>query len=194
MPTSKSRSKATAKTAGGARKTAPAATLAAVEPLGAPVAASRESMETVLKAGTQAATKGYEQALAIAQEQVEKASQTLFARYDEAASFGKDNVDACVLSSTAFARGFESMGKELMSIAQSAVEANVATTKALLGATTVQEVFELQTRFSRSRFDSLVTESAKLTEIGFVLASEAIEPIQARLNASVEKLMKPLAA
>lgn len=174
--------------------TAAVAAPAAFEPAEAAATANRETLDTVLKAGTQAATKGYEQAIAIAQEQVEKASQTLFERYDEAASFGKDNVDAYVHSGTVFAKGIESMGKQFVSIAQNTVEANVATTKALLGATSVRELIELQTQFSRSRFDAMLAESAKLTELSLQLAHETIEPIQARLNASVEKLMKPLAA
>src|SRR3546814_3696011 len=103
---------------------------------------------------------------------VDKASQTLFRRYDDAASFGKENVDACVLSGTVFAKGVESVGQELMSIAQSAVEANIAATKALLGAKSVRELVDLQTEFSRSRFESLLAASAKLTELGLSLRSE----------------------
>jgi len=173
---------------------APVATPVSMAPVESAVAAHQETMETVMKAGNQAATKGYEQVIAIAQEQVEKASQTIFKRYDEAASLSQENVDACVLSGTVFAQGVESMGKELMGFAQSAVEANVATTKALFGATTLRELIDLQTEFSRSRFDSLLAESAKLTELGITLANEAVEPIQARLNATVEKLMRPIAA
>lgn len=158
------------------------------------VAAHQETMESVMKAGNQAATKGYEQIIAIAQEQVEKASDTVFKRYDEAASLGQENVDAYVRSGTVFAQGVESMGKELMSFAQSAVEANVATAKALFGVTTVRELIDLQTEFQRSRFDSLVAESAKLTELSMALANDTFEPIQVRLNANVEKLLKPIAA
>ena len=171
-----------------------AAVAAAPAPVETAVAAQQETMETVMKAGSQAASKGYEQAVALAQEQVEKAQQTLFKRYDEAASFGKDNVDACVQSGTLFAKGFESLSKELMTLAQSTAEANVATAQAFFGAKTLREVIDLQTEFSRSRFDSLVTESAKLTELSLTLAHESIEPIQARLNATVEKLLKPIAA
>jgi hypothetical protein len=58
----------------------------------------------------------------------------------------------------------------------------------------VREVIDLQTEFSRSRFDELVAESAKLTELSMTLANDALEPIQLRLNATVEKLMKPVAA
>ena len=66
--------------------------------------------------------------------------------------------------------------------------------QALFAAKTVQELVDLQTEISRSGYDSLVTESAKLTELSLALANDAAEPIQARLNATVEKLMKPLAA
>jgi phasin family protein len=130
----------------------------------------------------------------MAQEQVEKASSNLFKGYDEVASLGKDSVDAYVQSTAVLAKGIEAMGKELMGFTQSTVEANVATAKALFGAKTLREVIELQTDFSRSSFDSLVAESAKLTELSVALANDTIEPMQLRFNATVEKMMKPLAA
>jgi len=203
MPTKKSATKSTAKKPA-PQTTVPAAAASAavtqkavtqtIEPVETAFAANQETMETVFKAGSQAATKGYEQAIALAQEQVEKASETIFKRYDEIAGLGKDNVDAYVRSTTALTKGIESLNKELMSIAQSAVEANVATTKALFGATTLRELVDLQTEFSRSRFDSAVAESAKLTEMTMALANDAIEPIQISMNATVEKFMKPVAA
>jgi len=70
----------------------------------------------------------------------------------------------------------------------------VATTKALVGATTLRERVDLQTEFSRSRIDSAVAESATLTEMTMALANDAIEPIQISMNATVEKFMKPVAA
>ncbi len=183
-----------------ARKPAAAAAVAvpaspaAVEPVEAAVAASQETIEAVVKAGTQAASKGYEQAVAMAQEQVEKASSTLFKGYDEVASLGKESVDAYVASTSVLAKGIEAMSKELMGFTQSAVEANVANAKALFGAKTLREVIDLQSDFSRGRIDSLVSESAKLTELSLNLANDTFEPIQVQLNATVEKLMKPLAA
>ncbi|WP_340117326.1 phasin family protein [Pelagibius sp. 7325] len=198
MPTKKSATKSTAKKPATAAAASAAVTekavTEAIEPVETAFAANQETMETVLKAGSQAATKGYEQAIALAQEQVEKASETLFKRYDDFAGLGKDNVDAYVRSTAALTKGIESLNKELMSIAQSAVEANVATTKALFGATTLRELVDLQTEFSRSRFDSAVAESAKLTEMTMALANDAIEPIQISMNATVEKFMKPVAA
>ncbi len=164
------------------------------EPVEAAVSASQETMEAVVKAGTQAASKSYEQAVALVQEQVEKASSGMFQGYDDVATLGKDNIDAYVQSSTLFAKGVEAMSKELMNFAQFSVDTSVANAKALFGAKTVRELIDLQSDFSRSGFDSLVAESAKLTELSMSVANETIEPIQARLNANVEKLMKPLAA
>ncbi|WP_193368385.1 phasin family protein [Pelagibius marinus] len=192
--------KAPAKTPAAKAKTTKAAAAPALpfqetfEPVEAAVSASKETMEAVVKAGTQAASKSYEQAVALVQEQVEKASSSVFEGYDEVASLGKDNIDAYVQSSTVFAKGFEAMSKELMSFAQLSVDTGMANAKALFEVRTVRELIDLQTDFSRSGFDSLVTESAKLTELSMNLANETIEPIQARLNANVEKLMKPLAA
>ncbi|MGF1592691.1 MAG: phasin family protein [Kiloniellaceae bacterium] len=176
-----------------AKLAAPAATAVLAEAESA-VAAHQETLDGMMKAGTQAATKGYEQAIAIAQEQVEKASESLFKRYDEAATLSQENVEAYVRSTTVFAQGVEIVGKELMSFAQSAVETNVANTKALFGAKSVRELVDLQAEISRSGFDSLVAESAKLTELSLALANEALEPIQLRVNVTVEKLMKPIAA
>lgn len=199
MPSKKTSSKTTPKAAKAAvaKAQAPEAApraVAAVPPVETALAAQQETFETVIKAGSQAAAKGYEQAFTLAQEQVEKAQQTLFKRCDEAASFGKANVDACAQSGALFAKGVESLSKELVALAQSAAEANLATAQALFGAKSLREVIDLQTEFSRSRFDSLVAESAKLTELGIALAQETIEPLQARLNATVEKLTRPIAA
>ncbi|MEQ8354211.1 MAG: phasin family protein [Kiloniellaceae bacterium] len=173
---------------------AAAVTAKATKPVETTAAASKETMEAVVKVGTQAATKSYEQAVSMAQEQVDKASTNLFKSYDDVANHGKDTVDAYVESSTVFAKGIEALSKELMGFTQSAVEANIAATKALFGAKTVNEVIDLQNEFSRTRFDSLVSESAKLTELSMSLANDAFEPIQLRVNATVEKMMKPIAA
>lgn len=172
---------------------APAAAKAA-ESAETTIAAGKDSVDAMVKVGTQATTKSYEQAIAMAQEQVEKASTKVFESYDEFASLSKDSVDAYVESSTALTKGFEALGKELMVFTQSAVEANVAATKAIFGAKSVQEVVDLHSDYSRSSFDSFVAEGAKLTELSMTLTNDALEPIQLRLNAAVERMVKPLAA
>lgn len=166
----------------------------AMMPVEAAVAAGTETLEAVVKAGTQAATKSYEQAVAMTQEQVEKAASTVFQGYDDVANLGKDGVDACVQSSTVVAKGFETLGLEVMTFAQGSMEAGFSAMQALAGATTFAEVIELQRAYSRSSLDSAVAESAKLTKLSITLANDAAEPLQSQLNVTVEKMMKPLAA
>lgn len=166
----------------------------AMKPVEAAVAAGKETLEAVVKAGTQAATKGYEQAVAMTQEQVEKASSNVFKGYDEVASLGRDNMDAYVESTEAVARGFETLGKEFISFTQVSMEAGMAAARSLATAKSLGEVIELQRDYSRNSFDTLLTESAKLTDLSIALANEAMEPLQSRVTVTVEKIMKPLAA
>jgi phasin family protein len=147
-----------------------------------------------VKAGTDAATKNYEQAIAMTKDQVEKASTALFRGYDEMTVLNKDNVEAVVASSTIVAKGYETIGREVMSFTQSAIETNIAATKAIFGAKTLRELVDLQADFARSQFDNALAESAKLTEMSVRVANDAIEPLQSRVNVTVEKLLKPVAA
>ena len=133
-----------------------------------------------------------ENMVAATKEQVEKASQAAIKTYDDLNSLNKDNFDAVMQSGTIVAKGYEAIGKEFMAFAQSAVEANVAATKAVFGAKDVKEAFDLQAEFARSSMDKALAESAKLSEMSMSVAKEAFEPIQARVNVAVETAMKPM--
>jgi len=154
----------------------------------------KETVETVVKAGTDAAKASYEQALQMTKEQVEKASQNFFKGYGEFASLGKENLEALVQSSTIAVRGAESFGKEWMGFAQAVAEQNVAAFQSLVAARTFKEVVELQNTWAKKAFDTAVVESTRLSEMGVKTANDAFEPIKARVNVNVEKLFKPVAA
>ena len=178
------------------KKTAASAATAAqaLKPVETAVAASKETVEAVVKAGTEAATKGYEQALTMTKEQVEKMSENLFKGYDQFSTVGKDSVDAYVKSGTILAKGYEAMGKEVMSFAQDAMEANLAMAKSLMSAKTLREVIDMQTEYSRKSLDQAMAESAKLAELSVKVTNEAFEPIQTQVNQNVERIFKPVAA
>src|SRR3546814_19125760 len=102
----KSRSTAVKKSRSPARKAAanPAASRAAAptptvhrEPVEAAVP-HQETGETVLQDSTQVAAKGYTQAVALAQEQTDQATQTLFRRYHDGASIGQDTGNPCAIT------------------------------------------------------------------------------------------------
>jgi phasin family protein len=160
--------------------------------------AETSNVEAVAKAGPEATVQQYQQAVAITQTQVqtqvEKASTMMFKGYDELNQLNKANLDAVVASTTTFAKGFEAISRELMSFAQGSIEANVSKSKKMFGVKSLQDLFELQSDLARSNFDTLMSQSAKLTELSVQVTNEAFEPLQARAQASVEQLLKPVAA
>jgi len=164
------------------------------QPLESAVEAGKQTVESVVKASTEVASKQYEKALAATQEHFEKATTAAFQSYDGLSALGKDNVDAFVKASTVIVKGFETFGKEVASYSQVSIEKSVSNAQLLFGVKTLRDLVELQTEFAKQAFDSWVEQGTKFGEIGAKVANEAFGPIQERVNASVEKFLKPAAA
>lgn len=153
-----------------------------------------------------AVTKSVEDAIATAkqnleglvkaqQEQVEKASAQVLKGYDELTALTKQNVDAFVKSGTVVAKGAEEAGKQVAAFTQSSLEKSVSNAKAMLAVKTIQELVELQNAYAKASIDALVSESTKMQELTVKIANEALAPLSARVNATVEVLSKkPVAA
>ena len=152
-----------------------------------------------------AATKTIEDAVAQAkqnleglvkaqQEQLEKAQAQLLKSYDDLAALSKLNVDAVVQSGTIVAKGAEEAGKQVAAFTQASMEKNVAAGKALLGIKSVRELIDFQNAFVKQSFDALVAETTKLQELSVKVTSDAIAPLSARVNATVNTFAKPVAA
>lgn len=149
-----------------------------------------KKMEEAVAAGKQTV----EQAVAATKDHVEKASTAALKGYDEFSSMNKDAVDAYVQAGNVFAKGFEEMGKTMFAFAQSQADSNAAAAKAMMAAKTINEVVEIQSELARSQFDAYVAETTKVSEMSMKYTNDAVEPIQAQMTASVEKMMKPIAA
>ncbi len=154
----------------------------------------KDTVETITNVSAEYAQKNYDRFLGASKEQVEKASATAFKSYEDFSKFSKENLDAAVAATAIFAKGFETVGKAWMTFGQDAMEASAQATKALLAARTLREAVDVQTDWAKTSFDKVVAESTKLSEISVKVANEAVEPINARVNAAIEKLMKPVAA
>ena len=179
------------------KKPAPKAATNATETVGAAVAAGKETVETVVKVSTEAATKSVEKAVAVSQEQVAaavKAGTEAFKNYEEVIAFGKENVDAVVQANALFVKGVQSLNQEIFAIAQAALEENAELTKKVLGCKTVQEAVAIQSDVMKANYDKAVTESRKITDMTVKLAEDAAAPIAKRVNFTVEKFTKELAA
>jgi len=166
---------------------------AAAKPFEDAVEVSKATIDALVKVGTEAASKGYEQAVELTREQVGKASTAFIKGFGDIQGLGKGNVDAVVEAGTVWAKGAEQISKQVMALTQNSVQSSVVTAKALMGCKTLREVIDLQADFARSNFDTLVNEGTKLGELSFKVANEAIAPIQARVTKTVEKLTKTAA-
>ncbi|HRJ60016.1 MAG TPA: TIGR01841 family phasin [Azospirillaceae bacterium] len=140
------------------------------------------------------AKKNLEGALSAQKEQFEKATSQILKSYEDVAVAAKENVVAVVASSTIVAKGAEEAGKQVAAFTQSSAETAVANGKAALAVKTINELFELQTSFFKTSVENFIAESSKLQELTVKIANDAAAPISARVNATVEKLVKPVVA
>lgn len=124
-------------------------------------------------------------------EQFAKVAETQFKAADEVAAFGKSNVEAFLQAGTIFFHGFEEIARTMVGLTTAQVESGMSTAKALIGAKTLTEFTDLQNAYTKSAFDSVVSETTHLSEMAIKIANEAMEPISARVNATMEKIAKP---
>jgi phasin family protein len=175
-----------------ARKTAPAKS--AMKPVEDAINTGKETVEAVVKVGKEAATKQYEQTVAVTKDQVEKASNAFFKGYDEMAALNQATMDAMIASTASFSKGFEIIAMEMAGYTRSNFETGMATAQKALTVKSIQELVELQNAYARANFDSALAESAKLTEMSVKVANETFAPVQKQLNKTVEQMLKPMAA
>jgi phasin family protein len=154
----------------------------------------KDSFEETVKAGQESYAKGFDQTVAFAQEQFEKAAATFFKGFDDVQGYGRANLDAVIQANTVAAKGFEEISRAWFAFAQGTVEQSVSATKALMSAKSLREVVDLQNDYAKATFDSFLAEGARLSEMGVKVTNEAIAPLSARVNATVEKFAKPVAA
>jgi phasin family protein len=135
-------------------------------------------------------TQAFESSFTAAKAQFDKTTSTLFGSYEEFTAFSKDNVEALVKAQTAFVKGSEEIGKTLVALSQANYEAAMATTKALFGATTFNQVVDLQNEVAKSSFDKLMAEGTKVSELVQKVANEVVEPLKARVDVAMSKATK----
>ena len=161
----------------------------ASKPIEDAVAAGKETIEQAMKASTE----GYEQAIAMGKEHVANTSNAMFRSYDDIATLNKQNVEAAMKAGNIWAKGYENLGKAYFSYAQDAAERGTEAAKAMMTAKTMQDVIELQTDFAKQRFDHLVAEGTKMSEMSVKVTTEAMEPLQKQFDTTVLTLTKSIA-
>jgi phasin family protein len=110
-----------------------------------------------------ASTGGCEQVLNMSKEQVEKASEAFFKSYDGVSVMNKESLDAVVKAGEVLTKGTDTVGKAYLEFAQASAEASVEATKAMIGAKTPKDFFDIQSEYVRTNFDMFFAESVRLS-------------------------------
>ncbi len=165
-----------------------------LKPVEAAANVGKETFEQAVKAGTDAAQKGYEQYVAFTKDNVEKFSEQLFKNYGQLSGLQKDNAEAVMQSSAILLKGFERVSKELVALTQASLEANMNAAKALMGVKTIKKAMDLQSELTKTHMDKVMADGTKVAEMSMAVANEVFEPLQTRVNSTIETITKATAA
>ncbi|MDE2229273.1 MAG: phasin family protein [Alphaproteobacteria bacterium] len=114
--------------------------------------------------------------------------------YDQLAALSHENFDAVLKANAALAEGFEAMANEAVGYARQTLTTAGTATKELLEAKTLDRVIEINAGFAKSGLEALVERTARLSELSLALANGTWAPIGGRVEATLAKLTKPVAA
>jgi phasin family protein len=107
---------------------------------------------------------------------------------EEMAELTKGNVEAIVASGKVAAKGAEAMTQEAVEFSKKNFETVTAMFKSFAAVKSPTELFQLQSDYAKSSFDSAVAEASKLSEAWVKLAGEVVQPISSRYAVAAEKL------
>lgn len=127
-------------------------------------------------------------------EQMTKQAETFFKAAEEAAEFGRGNIEAMTKVTQTLAMGMQDIGKQMFAVTQALSDHAMESAKALAGVKSLKEAADIQASFAKAALERSMSETAKLQEATFKLAEQAYAPLTARMTLAVEKFGKPLAA
>jgi phasin family protein len=129
-----------------------------------------------------------------AQDQLTRAAETHFKAADDVAAYGKSNIEAVIQAGSSLFKGIEELTRGIVGLTQTQLETSIGAAKALLGAKTLAEFTDAQNAYTKTAFDLTVSEATRLSELAIRVTNEAIEPLNARMTATIEQFTKPALA
>ncbi len=136
-----------------------------------------------LKGSIAQTASSVEQTQARMKEGMEKAMQTT----EDFVAFGQGNFEALVKSGQIWAVGLQDLGKQVAATAQAQIAETMFAFKAMAGAKSVKDAFEVQANLARTAMEKTLAESSRLTETSIKLTEQALAPVTARVSLAVEK-------
>ena len=145
-----------------------------------------DSTVSGLKDGMTRAAAGLADTQAKVKEGMEKAMKTA----EELVAFSQGNLEAMVKSGQIWAAGVQDIGKQMAANAQASFDETMSMFKALTGAKSLKDAFDLQSSLARTTMEKTLAESGKLTDASVKLTEQAMAPLTARFSLAMEKFAK----
>jgi hypothetical protein len=155
------------------------------------------AVKEFLATSTGEAQKAQEKAFAIGREGAEhfaKSADAVTKALYDGIGMSRDNVETCIECGNMAAALVKDVSTEVFEYANKAFSDNVELSKEFFTCRTINDMFELQNRASKSLIDNFFNQSVKLSGMVFEYATEALEPINERVSHATEQFSKSLAA
>jgi len=159
-------------------KTAKNSTDAATKAAETAMDASREVFENAVKAGTDAASKMFEQANTVGMNNAEKTAEV----YEQATEFGRENMDAFNAMTNAMTAGFEVYSKRMVESFKAASAFNMSCMEKLDTTKTPQEFASIQMETMTESMERSVSEAIELNQMALETMNKSTAPIKDRVE------------
>ena len=116
--------------------------------------------------------------------------ETVTKGLEQFSALGKGSVEAYMQAATVFAKTLERVNGEVFNFSKQQMEDGVAAFKAVSGAKSVHEAWEVQTDFAKSALDAYVAQATKLNDLWMDAAKQAAEPFSSRFAEMTEKMQE----
>jgi hypothetical protein len=170
----------------------------AAVPAPIPAAVTTEAPASVAAAKTKAfLNEGAATARATVEKNMEQATKTaegFFKAAEEAAEFGRGNMEAMARSAQLWTSGVQDLGRQYVTVAQGLADQAMEIAKALAAVKSLKEAAEIQTTYAKVTLEKTMAETAKLQEAAYKLAEAANAPLTQRVQLAMEKVGRPIAA
>lgn len=93
-------------------------------------------------------------------------------------NFGKEQYETALASVSHFTKGYQAIASAYADYSKKSFEDTTAFVEKLSGVKSLEKAIELQTEFTKSAYESFVTESKKISELYAGLAKEAYKPFE----------------
>jgi phasin family protein len=106
---------------------------------------------------------------------------------NEAAEFGRGNLEAVVQSAQAYLTGMQDLGRQYVAVVQGLTQHVIEDAKGFADVKNLQGAMVLQASLARGSVERALGEGAKLQQAAIVLAEQVHAPLTRRAAAAIEQ-------